>query len=329
MRLPIRLLLVLLVLQVLSACSPLALAVAEGSFQRTLNVTGPVDLDVSTGSGNITVRTGDEGSVRVSGTIRASKSWLGTDDVEKRIRYLEEHPPIEQNGNFLRIGHITDADGELQRHLSISYDLVVPAATRLRSRTGSGDQIIGGVRGPVNANTGSGSIKIGKLSAEVHAETGSGDVELESVEGLVRVSTGSGSIRATGITSDFKGTTGSGDVIVEQSTANDVTVETGSGNVVIRNVRGALHASTGSGDVTVQGEVGGDWRAGTGSGNVTVKLPALASFVIEAKTSSGTIHMAREVTVQGTVGKNELRGKVGGGGPLVQLRTGSGDIRIE
>ena len=327
MRLPIRLFLALLALQALSACSPLAVAVAEGSFQRTLKVTGPVDLDASTGSGDITVRTGDEGSVRVSGTIRASNGWLGTDDVEKRIRYVEEHPPIEQKGNFIRIGHITDS--ELQRHLSISYDLVVPAATRLRSRTGSGDQTIGGVRAPVNASTGSGTIKISKLGAEVHAETGSGDVELESVEGLVRVSTGSGSIRATGITSDFKGTTGSGDVIVEQSTANDVTAETGSGNVVIRNVRGALRVSTASGDVTAQGELGGSWKVSTASGSISVKVPAQASFDLDAKTSSGTIHTARQITVQGSLGKKDLRGKVGAGGHLVQLSTASGDIRID
>jgi hypothetical protein len=327
MRLPIRLFLALLALQALSVCSPQALAVAEGSFQRILNVTGPVDLDVSTGAGNITVRTGDEGSVRVSGTIRASNGWFGKDDVEKRIRYLEEHPLIEQNSNFLRIGH--SMDNELQRHLSISYDLIVPAATRLRSRTGSGDQSLEGVRGPVNVGTGSGTIKISKLGAEVHAETGSGDIDLNSVEGPVRASTGSGNIRAKGITSDLKATTGSGDVTVDQSTANDVTVETGSGNAVIYGVRGALHVSTGSGDVTAQGEVGSDWRASTGSGNVTVKLPAQASYTLEAKTSSGTIHTAREITVQGSLGKNELRGKVGGGGHLVHLDTGSGDIRIE
>jgi hypothetical protein len=33
-------------------------AAVEGSFQRTLNVSGAVDLDVNTGSGSITVRTG-------------------------------------------------------------------------------------------------------------------------------------------------------------------------------------------------------------------------------------------------------------------------------
>lgn len=38
----------------LSACA----YAAEGSFERTLTVTGPVELTVTTGSGSITVRTG-------------------------------------------------------------------------------------------------------------------------------------------------------------------------------------------------------------------------------------------------------------------------------
>ena len=38
--------------------APSAAAFAEGSFQRTLQVTGPVNLEVNTGSGNIEIRTG-------------------------------------------------------------------------------------------------------------------------------------------------------------------------------------------------------------------------------------------------------------------------------
>ncbi len=327
MRLPARLCLILLALHVFSACTSPALGSVEGSFERRLSVSGPVDLTVTTGSGDITVRTGDEAVVRIFGKIRASNDLFGSDDVENRIRSIEEHPPIEQNGDVIRIGQ--NMDNKLLRHISISYELVVPATTRLRSRTGSGEHTIDGLRGPVDAGSGSGDVRISKVNADVHVETGSGDIYMTSVEGAVLASTGSGNIRAKGVGGDLKASTGSGDVSIEQSSVNNAVVGAGSGNVAIQAVRGALNVSTGSGDVTVQGEVGGEWKAGTGSGNVTLKLSPQASFVLEAKTHSGTIHVAREVTVQGTVGKNELHGKVGSGGHLVQLNTGSGDIRIE
>jgi hypothetical protein len=44
------------------------------------------------------------------------------------------------------------------RNISISYELVVPADTRLRSRTGSGNQNAVGLRGSVDLQTGSGNV---------------------------------------------------------------------------------------------------------------------------------------------------------------------------
>ncbi|HLK33843.1 MAG TPA: hypothetical protein VKT29_12185, partial [Terriglobales bacterium] len=49
-----------------------AQAAARGSFERTLTVSGPVNLDVSTGSGDISVHKGPVGSVQVSGRIKVS-----------------------------------------------------------------------------------------------------------------------------------------------------------------------------------------------------------------------------------------------------------------
>src|SRR5512142_881821 len=117
-------------------------ASARGSFQRTLTVTGPVDMDLSTGSGNIDVRSGPVGSVQITGRIKVS-GWNG--NAEETVRKLEQNPPIEQNGNSIRIGHISDP--ELRHNVSIDYQIVVPQATSLISRTGSGDEKIDGIKG--------------------------------------------------------------------------------------------------------------------------------------------------------------------------------------
>ncbi|HVA18459.1 MAG TPA: hypothetical protein VMV59_12185, partial [Candidatus Dormibacteraeota bacterium] len=51
-------------LAILAAMAPApARAAADGHFDKTLTVNGPVEMDVTTGSGNITVRTGDSGKV--------------------------------------------------------------------------------------------------------------------------------------------------------------------------------------------------------------------------------------------------------------------------
>src|SRR5713226_3154487 len=118
------------------AALPALAAAAEGKFERTLKVTGAVDLDIQTGAGSIQIRSGDAATVRILGTIRARGDWRDDRDVEERVRRLESNPPIEQNGNSIRIGHLDDR--ESQRNISISYEVSVPAETRVRSHTGSG-----------------------------------------------------------------------------------------------------------------------------------------------------------------------------------------------
>ena len=144
---------------------------AKADFQRTLQFTGAVDLDLSTGSGDIRVSSGASGKVEISARIKAN-SWFGSAD--EKIRQIESNPPIQQSGNTIRVGHL---DSDMLRNISISYEIIVPAETRLHSHTGSGDQTITGLQGPVEVDGGSGDLKLSSLGAGVHAETGSGDVD--------------------------------------------------------------------------------------------------------------------------------------------------------
>ena len=66
----------------------------------------------------------------------------------------------------------------------------------------------------------------------------------------------------------------------------------------------------------------------SGSGSIHLRLPSDASFDLNARTSSGSISLDHPVTVQGTMGKKEIRGKVRGGGVTVEVETGSGNIEI-
>lgn len=261
---------------------------AEGSFERTLTVTGAVKLEVQTGSGSIQVRTGEPGRVQVKATIRARADDENT--AEEKVRELEANPPIDQDGNLIRIGRIEEK--WLKKNVSISYELVVPADTSLKSATGSGSQEISGVRGPVRVTTGSGNITLSEIGDEVRATTGSGNIEIGSVAGDVRATTGSGSITAGAVGGAFEATTGSGSVRVTQTVAADIEVQ-------------------------------------TGSGGVRVALPAEGGYDLYARTGSGSIETDFSITVQGTIRRNRLRGVIRGGGHTLRLRTGSGSIHIE
>ncbi|MGC1969643.1 MAG: DUF4097 family beta strand repeat-containing protein [Candidatus Acidiferrales bacterium] len=328
MRIPARafpaLLALVLTLAVTMASRP-ALASDEGHFDRTLAVSGPVDLDVQTGSGEITVRVGDSAKVEVHGRIHANHGLFGG-DVEQRIHEIEANPPVEQTGNTIRVGHIENRDWK--NNISISYELVIPAQTKLHSESGSGDQSVDGISGPADGSSGSGSVRFSNIGAETHVRTGSGDIELNAIHGPARATAGSGGIRAIGIAGGLTASSGSGNVRLEQTAAGDVEIGTGSGDVEIKGAKGAVKVQTGSGSITAQGDPAGDWRLHTGSGNVSVELPQQAAFNLVARTSSGSIDSSREIAVQGKLSPRELEGKVGGGGPTVELSTSSGSIQI-
>jgi DUF4097 and DUF4098 domain-containing protein YvlB len=302
----------------------------EGKFDRTLTVTGPVDLDVNTGSGRIAVRVGSSSAVQISGLIRANDDWRN--NAQEKVRYLMANPPIEQTGNTIRIGRISDS--AYRNNVSISYEIVVPAETRVRSNTGSGSQKIEGVRGQVDAHTGSGSITLLDIGNDVVAETGSGSIGLDHVAGKVDAHTGSGSIRAEGISGPIKAETGSGGITLSLTAAErggaglDVEASTGSGSIEVSGINGSLLANTGSGGIRAGGIPAGDWKLETSSGSITMQLDANASFELYARTHSGGISTSLPITMTGTVTKHEMRGRVRNGGHLVEASTGSGSITI-
>jgi DUF4097 and DUF4098 domain-containing protein YvlB len=280
---------------------------AEGSFSRTLTVSGPVDLDVQTGSGDIEVRIGEAGTVQVQARIRA---WaLNGSDAMERVREVEADPPVEQSGNTIRLGLRRDGRWDWNQ-VSISYLVTVPSDTRLRTRTGSGDQLLPGVQGDVDASSGSGELRIGNVGGSVRATAGSGDI---TVAGSV------GGVEAR---------TGSGDVVVSGAGAGRTGIGTGSGDVRVTGVRGPLSLHTASGSIEVEGTPTAPWNVAASSGDITVVMNGSPAFDLVASSSSGRIESDAPVTVSGRLSRRALRGQVRGGGPPVAISTSSGSIQI-
>jgi hypothetical protein len=283
------------VLALALGCVPLSGAVplpdVRGQFSRSFQVSGPVTLDVTNGSGDIVVREGGSGSVEIHAKIQAGERWGNSDAAEARVHQIENNPPVEQDGNTIRIRQ--NGDHEQWRNISIDYEITAPRETQLSSRTGSGDVTVEGIRGPVQAETGSGDVKMRGLHANVTAQTGSGDTRFEGIE------------------------------------AERVEIKTGSGDVSVRDLHCALVARTGSGDIEAEGQPTGEWRLHTGSGEVKLRLPSDVGFDLDARSSSGDVNTQLPITVEGAVGHGEVRGKVRGGGVPVEVQTGSGDISID
>ena len=167
----------------------------QGRFERTLQVSGPAELEVLTHSGDVIVRAGEAGSIRIIGKIHVENRWL-TGNKSDDVTAIEKNPPIQQSANSIRVEYLNGYRG-----ISIDYEITVPADTHLRSKSGSGNLIVEG------------------LHANADLETGSGDVRLRDLTGEVRAHTGSGNIRADNVSGAFDGRAGSGDIRLDEQRA--------------------------------------------------------------------------------------------------------------
>lgn len=300
---------------VVAGCSDVSAQSAVASFDQAFEIDGPVELDVRSGAGRITVRPGSDGNVRVVGRLEVwARRGRSAGDIEELVRRFEAEPPVEISGNLVSVGALADNEyRDLWGHgrVSMSFEIEVPRETRVASRTGSGSQEITGVSGPVRAAAGSGSLV------------------LRDIGGGADLRTGSGSIRAEGIAGPIEASTGSGSVALVQVAPGDVRVSTGSGRADLRGIDGALVARTGSGGIAVDGRQSGAWDLETGSGSVRLNLPEDAAFALDARTGSGRLESSHPVTMQGSVDRGRLSGQVRGGGPLLRVRTGSGSVSID
>ncbi|HET6935315.1 MAG TPA: DUF4097 family beta strand repeat-containing protein [Candidatus Angelobacter sp.] len=243
----------------------------EGSFEKTLTVSGPVNLSVETAAGGIFVRSGSDNVVQIRARVRAGNSFIGGNGEEK-IHKLQQNPPIEQQGNTIRITRPSDPD--LRNNVRIEYDIIAPAKTQLTANSGAGNSTINGLALPVDATTGAGTITAEDL-------------------------------------------------------AGDVRLRTGAGTVNAKSVGGALEIESGAGSIHVQGEPKHDWRLKAGAGSIHLDVPSGSSFNLDAESGMGKVNVSDSLELKdANVSTNRVRGKVGGGGPVVEINSGVGSIDV-
>jgi hypothetical protein len=280
----------------------------ERTFERGFRIAGPVTLDVLTRSGRVEVRAGAEGAVTVRGVVQRNVSWRGAQVTDAQIDSLRQAPPVRADGDTVRIERI--ADDALWRGVSIDYEIVVPATATVLVVTESGGVLVAGSRG------------------DVRAETGSGAVRVDAEGGTVDLRSGSGGIRVAGNLRTLAMKTQSGAIVADTGSVETVDASSGSGSVTVSGVRGSARAETGSGQIALDGSPTGDWTVRSRSGSVSIRMPDSSRFDLVARSRSGNVETTFAVTGPVAPSKHVVEGAVNGGGPKVDVETGSSQITL-
>jgi DUF4097 and DUF4098 domain-containing protein YvlB len=301
---------------------PVRAASSEASFKRTLTVSGPIRLELSSGAGDVRIKSAASGVVQIQGDVRSSWSLFGID--QKHVEELAANPPVEQRGDTIRIGR----DSSLSRNLSITYVIEVPHDTEVSVNLASGSLSAEGVRGPLKAESASGSIRIEKIERDAHISTASGAIIASDLGGYLRASSASGSITVSNVRQDIRVDTASGSIHVTNPGAR-VEARSRSGSVEIYGASADTKAHSLSGHVTVSGDPGrsGYWNLESLSGSVNLGVRPDSAFFFSAESSSGAIHADIPIVIE-EQDKHSLRARFGNGGARVEVHSVSGSISV-
>lgn len=104
-------------------------------------------------------------------------------------------------------------------------------------------------------------------------------------------------------------------------------VSTSNGAIHVSGVTGPIELTTSNGAITVRNAGAAEIHAHTSNGAIEIEVPAGLNANLSARTSNAEIHSDVEVTAS-HAGANFMEGKIGRGGPAMDLRTSNGLIYL-
>ncbi len=305
-------------------------------------------------------------SYKVNAYVRGDTAWIVGDwqgthprkfSGEVTIRVPREMAlvKIETEGGNVDASAIS---GRLEAQSGGGNIRVDDIAGGVSAETGGGSIAVGTIGGEIGLRTGGGSIDVHRANGKVVAETGGGSVEIQSATQGAKIETGGGSIELRQCNGTAKVSTGGGSIDLGDING-PVDIETGGGSIHLTSAKGHVRAQTGGGGIELYGVPSAN--AETGAGAITVKLVNTGGerhdSLLETAAGDITVYIASDVAinVRASVdlgnghritsdfpdihitsegdkwGPKTLTadGKLNGGGPMLKVRTTTGDICIK
>jgi hypothetical protein len=275
-------------------------------FQYSYDVKPGVHLYVENLNGSVEITGWEKNSVQITGTKHASE--------EATLKALKID--IVNSSDSVRIRTIGPSGH--RGGYGAKYVIRLPQHAIIEQVDSSN----GGVRleaidGTARVRTSNGSIKAYRVAGPVELRTSNSSVEVADIPGGAVLSTSNGSIRAEGV----KG-------ILDASTTNssiNVTLNDPDPQKPVK-----LQSSNGSIELTMNGFKDNDIRVATSNSAITLRLPSSAHGMLRAHTSNSSVTCDFDLTVKGgQLNKSWVDGQIGTGGPVLDLSTSNGSIRVQ
>ena len=260
-------------------------------------------LSVETFNGTVEVSGWDQDTVDVSGT-KFGPTQQAADD----LKIQTDSTPDSLSIRAVR-------PSERRGSWGARFVIKMPRRAVLDSiKTSNGQVHISDATGPVRVRTSNGAVRIQSFDGGVDAQTSNGTLEFTDVKGEVVARTSNGRIHAENLSGSLQASTSNGSITANLAAATD------------RPLR--LETSNGGVDVTLPSKFDNDVRINSSNAAITLHLPATTNARVQARTNNAAVTSDFDVRSEGRYGKNRLDGVIGNGGPLLDLSTSNGGIRL-
>ena len=168
--------------------------------------------------------------------------------------------------------------------------------------------------------------------ADLRVDTGDGAIRAANLTGTVDLHTGDGSLNVSGIKGSLQMRTGDGGIDASDIDGK-ISAVSGDGHITIDGRFDALQAKSGDGRIRVRARPGSkldsSWSVSSGDGGIEIAVPSDLSADIEATSGDGSVTSDLPLTIQGTISKSRVHGKLNGGGQSLTIHTGDGSIHLK
>ena len=273
----------------------------QDDVQRTFQVADDGWLMIDTDHGNIDVEAGTPGEIDVT-VRRTPRGSAEASDFDVSFEQVGDKVSIRGENLIRNSG---------RNSVNVTFVVKVPPRFNVDFETSGGNISLDDLDGRAKLNTSGGNLSIGTVTGQVDAKTSGGNISVDGSNADVDVNTSGGNIQIGEVGGMVRATTSGGNISVDE-------------------VNGDLTARTSGGQITARLATQPQGRSilQTSGGGITVYLAEEISVNLEAETSAGRVHSDVDVTVQGEIKKDRLRGTINGGGPVLELDTSAGDIHI-
>src|SRR5580704_9743255 len=324
---------------------------ADRNLNRQIPAAALVDIQVPHGDVTVTPSGDDQIHVQAHQVVYASNDRAARRNLDALA------PQLTINGTNVTLRAADASNGRADLTIEIPNG-AVPTVT-----AGHGDVTIEGLAGDANVAAERGDVKVDNLGGGVHVHMSKGEFSAHAIQGElslqgrlddVSISDVQGRVALDG---DFFGDTDlahiaapvhfhssrtdlevasipgdlaidSGDLQLNNATG-PARISTSAKDVECTGITGDLHVEDGDGDISV-GAIAplGELQIHNRNGAIHLTVPQGAGFQRQATARNGDIDSKLDLPVQSAGSGQSISGKVGTGGPRVELVADHGDIEI-